>query len=152
MTRRPTALLAALLTLPLWVAAVSGAVEVRACVPVGSPLLGAELLLLRPDSACASGQALGDGALVVVGTICLVTLGAGLASLAALAGLGSVLARLAGLISRLVDAVTPWRRAPRGLFSISSRLRRALASSRVVPVLERVLDAAVPRRGPPALA
>ena len=41
--------------------------SVRACVPAGSPLLGAEIWLLRPAPTCPSGQALGDAAFAVVG-------------------------------------------------------------------------------------
>lgn len=152
MIRRTTALVAALLTAPLWIAAVSGAVQVRACVPVGSPLLSAELLLLRPAPACPSGQSLGDGALVVVGTICLVTLLAGLASAAALAGMGSVLGRLARLVARLVDAVIPWRRAPRGGVAVSQIGSSGVSAVRASWVVGRFIDGAVARRGPPVLA
>lgn len=152
MIRRTAALLAALVTVPLWVAAVTGAVEIRACVPAGSPLLRAELLLLRPAPACPTGQSLGDGALVVVGTICLVTVLAGLGSAAALAGLGSVLGRLARLAGRLVDVVTPWRRAPSGPLIPSREPAAGVSPVRTAWMLDRLVDGAVARRGPPALA
>lgn len=148
-------LVAALLTAPLWVAAVSGAVQVRACVPAGSPLLGAEIWLLRPAPTCPSGQALGDAAFAVVGTVCLVTVAFGALALAALAGCGSLMVRLAELLAPLVDAVTPGRRSP-GSSTVSAavhtRPTRVATAAVFGRLVGQLLDGAVVRRGPPVPA
>jgi hypothetical protein len=145
-----------------WVALAAGVVTLAAHAPVlvhrclpsdgltGS--LGVRLALLRPDADCPSGTlALGGEPGQVMGLLVLVAVPVVVAHVLALlatacvvAGAG-LLVRAVGRLGRLVRPELP--RAPR----VPVGRPRA-----VVPVVARaavrtVLDAAVPRRGPPAL-
>ena len=141
------ALLAVVLIAPVWSAVLAGLVELRACLPGGSPIVTAHLVLIRPDADCPSGLALADGAFAVIGTIGLLSLLGWVFAGALLAWAGALVARGRVLVRQLLDAVVPGRRV-RPVAVVPGRVRwTAVISERFQEAL--ALAGHVSRRGPP---
>lgn len=152
-SRRSLVLAAAtMLLIPLWGVIASGLVQVRACVPTLGLLGDAHLMFLRPAADCPSGTALDEsGLLAVVGTIALTSLAAHLAAIGALTGLGAAAARAAVVVRRLLDAVLPGRRAPRGAVVRVERPVLTWATA-LVGMVGRSASTVVGLRAPPVAA
>lgn len=152
---RAPALVAAVLTLVVAAAAGLGALGrhgallVQQCVSDGTAgAIGLRLALVRGDSSCPGGLALGGDGRQVIGVVVLVAVPVLLAHVVgALAGAG-LLARARAGVGRALGVLTRWFVLPEpGDVPVASRVHPAVPSSFVVR--EALRAGEVLRRGPP---
>lgn len=150
MLQRPRALttLVVALLAPVWTLLLSGTVQIRACLPAGSAV-DAHLMLVRAEPACASGAAMGDGTLTVLGTVGIAALATWLLGTGVLSAVAAVAARCRTLFAALREVT--WRRRPR-LRTVVSRRVRMLAAARVLDLRDLLDVVALGRRAPPLSA